>query len=107
MAEALVKNAADESQVKGAERTEKRARDRELNDICSILDLPSGRRYIWKLLSRCGVYESSFDVSGSKMYFNEGQRNVGLTILADINEANPEVYVTMMKEAKGREANGE
>lgn len=104
--EPLVKNAADESQVKGAEKAEKRAKQREMNEILTILQTSQGRQYIWRLLEKCGVYQSSFDNSGSRVYFNEGQRNIGLMILADVNDADPDAYVTMMKEAKERKANG-
>lgn len=107
MGEPFVRNAADENQVKGADRKQKSARDRELNEVCSILETVQGRRYLWRLLERCGVYKTSFDTNGSRVYFNEGQRNIGLSILAEVNDANPNAYVTMMKEAKEREANGE
>jgi hypothetical protein len=65
-----------------------------------ILSSRQGRRFLWRYLERCGVFKTSFDGT-SRTYFNEGERNIGLKLLADVNEANIEAYVTMMKEAKG------
>lgn len=92
-------NAADKGQVKEQENKERRGRERELGDIRWILSSPQGRRFFWRYLGECGVFKTSFTGS-SQTFFNEGQRNVGLMLLADLNEAQPDAYVTMMKEAK-------
>lgn len=106
MSEPIVKNAADEKQVKEANRKILSARRSELNEVRALLATAEGRKFLWRLLERCGVYKSSYDQSGSRVYFNEGRREVGLWVLAEIIEAEPEAYVSLMKEAKGREANG-
>jgi hypothetical protein len=97
-----MKNVADKSQVKQAEYKQKRMRDIELDDVRHVLSTPNGRRYMWRYLAECGVFQTSFDGS-SRTYFREGERNIGLKILADINEAQPEAYVTMLKEAQEME----
>lgn len=107
MSEPFVKNTADEDQVKAANKKEKNVRNNELNEIRTVLDSPVGRKFLWRALKRCGVYQSSYHPSGSQVYFNEGRREVGLWLLAEITEANPDAYLVMIKEAKGREANGE
>jgi hypothetical protein len=96
----LVKNAANEDQVKEAKLREKYGRDREVEDVRSILSSVYGRRFIWRYLDVCGVFKTSFTGS-SQTFYLEGQRNIGLKILADINEANPDAFVQMMKESKG------
>jgi hypothetical protein len=93
-------NTANPQEVKEQAKKQKSARDREVDDVFFLLGTPQGRRFIWRYLEQCGLFASSFHHSGSQMYFNEGQRNVGLRLLADVNEANPAAYVTMMQEAK-------
>lgn len=96
----MVSNAADEKQVKEAERKGKLARDREIDDVRFILSSETGRRFIWKTLERCKVFELSFNHSGAITSFNEGMRNIGLILLSDVMGANPEAYLQMMKENK-------
>jgi hypothetical protein len=96
----VVKNAASKSQVKESDHKIRRGREREVADICHVLSSVEGRRFVWRYLETCKVFQSSWDHSGSVMSFNEGQRNVGLRLLADINEAMPEAYLVMMKESK-------
>jgi hypothetical protein len=95
----LVKNASDESQVRNAEIKKKLIDDQEKNDLRFILSTDQGRRFIWKQLQLCGVFKSSFTGS-SETYFLEGQRNIGLKLLADVMDADPESYLKMFKKQK-------
>ena len=95
----LVRNAADEGQVREAESRAKRGRELQIEDICGILATRGGRRFMWRYLEECGVFKTSFTGS-SQTFFLEGQRNIGLKILADVTEADPDAYLKMMKESK-------
>jgi len=94
---ALVKNAADKEQVKAAGSKEKRRREKELSDIRELLRTPGGRRFMWRYLDRCGVYRSSF-TGNSQTFFLEGERNIGLQMITDIMDADPGLYIEMIKE---------
>lgn len=95
----MTKNAADEEQVKQAKSREKGFRERELNDIRYILQSPQGRRFIWKLLTHCKVFESIW--SGSALiHHNSGRQDVGHFVMAEIVAANEDAFLQMMKEAK-------
>lgn len=100
MKDQLVKNVADPEQVKKADQSEKFGRELEIDDMKFVLSSKQGRRLLWKYLSFCGVYQSSFRTS-AEIYYLEGQRAVGLKLLGDIHEASPEAYMQMMKENKG------
>jgi len=63
-----------------------------------LLENPHGRRILWKVISMCGVYKRSADNSGSWTYFNEGARSVGLNLIAEICEANPEGYIKLQQD---------
>lgn len=94
----LVTNAADKSQIKSAARKQRWSREKELNDVRVILSTKHGRRLWWRYLGRCGVFASTF-TGNNTTFFKEGERNIGLMLLADLNEAMPEAYALMQKEA--------
>lgn len=76
----------------------KRIRRKEIDDIRQILKLPAGRRYLWRMLSECGVFRSSFTQNSNQTAFNEGIRNIGLKVLEDINEAESTAFAQMQNE---------
>lgn len=90
-------NAADPKQVKEAKVSEKEARKQELQDINAILTTVGGRRFFYRYLVACHVFETSMTGS-AYTYFNEGERNVGLRLMADLNDANPEAYSQIIRE---------
>lgn len=71
---------------------------RERSDIKWLMSTQGGRRIMWGLLGKAGVFKSSF-TGNSTTFFNEGQRNLGLMYLNLINEVCPDQYVAMAKEA--------
>ena len=95
----MQKNAADENQIKEARQKERFGREKELDDLKFILATEQGRRFVWRYLEITGVYKTSFTGS-SETYFLEGQRNIGLKLMADINDSDPEAYVKMIKQNK-------
>lgn len=95
----LVKNAANETEVREAEIKAKLAEDQRANDLRYMLASDQGKRFIWSLLESCGIFKSSFTGS-SETYFLEGQRNIGLKLLAEIMKTDPEAYVKMYKLSK-------
>ena len=95
-------NAADPAQVQQAKDTERDARKRELSDLGAVLDMPEGRRLLWRLLDVAGVHRSSFNPHGSISAFNEGMRNVGLIFQKDITDHFPTSYLDMLQEMQRR-----
>ena len=77
----------------------------ELNDISFLMSEKSGRRFMWRMLESAGIYRQSFAFDNAVTAFNEGQRSIGLMLLAKINLACPERYLDMQKEAKEFEEN--
>jgi hypothetical protein len=74
------------------------ARRKEIEDLKWLMAHKPGRRFMWRLLEMAGVYRTSFHTSGSVTAFNEGQRNVGLRYVAEIQELTPDNYLAMLKE---------
>lgn len=71
--------------------------DQEKTDLVWLMGSKRGRRIVWRLLERTGVYRSSF-TGNSETFFREGQRNVGLWLMAQIHEVCPDQYALMLKE---------
>lgn len=97
----------DPTDIRGQERkqadTELRnrlANDTEESDFKWLMGSKRGRRIVWRLLDRAGVFRLSFNTNSMQMAFNEGNRNFGNRILAMINSVSPEAFTLMMKEAK-------
>lgn len=93
-------NAADIEQVKEAASKEKRGKEQRCDDMLMVLSTPQGRRFIWRYLTECGVFRTSYTGDATNTIYLEGQRNMGLKILSDVNEASPEAYIKMMLESK-------
>lgn len=82
---------ADEAQARETRR-------RELDDLRWLLGHPQGRRILNRMLERTGVFRTSFNHSGSVMAFNEGRREVGLWVTAELSEASPDGFMKVLLE---------
>ena len=65
-----------------------------------LMATPQGRGWVWSLLEECGMFRTSFDPSNSRTFFNEGMRNIGLRVMADVHRLTPDQYMVMVKEAQ-------
>jgi hypothetical protein len=84
-----------------AEEKRKEKERKYAEDLRWIMSDPRGRRFMWDLLARTRLYQlSHVDGSFDKTAFNEGQRNVGLSYLADIERLTPERYEKMVEEQR-------
>lgn len=96
----------DKEEVKRQkEILEQFARDKKLriNDIKKVLSIPEGRRFIWEELKRTKVFAPSYSNNSNQTAFNEGERSIGIAILADVMEARPDAFYQMFTEARSKE----
>jgi hypothetical protein len=91
----------ERAEAKRAEE-ERRQREIEENDLRHVLNSKQGRRFVWRQLSAAGIYNLSFSTDTATMAFNEGGRNRGLTLLAEIMRTCPERYTDMLVEQRNR-----
>lgn len=98
----LVRNGGDPEQVRRAERKVQQANEILAGSLRAVLATPAGRYLLAALLERSHIWKSSFDLSGSHMYFNEGERNIGLYWRALAIEADPDGYSLMEREQEAR-----
>lgn len=83
---------------KDAEDKARRAAVMEKDDLVWLMSNKRGRRVMYRLLERAGVWRSSFHTNALQMAFNEGSRNEGLYLFAKLAEACPESYSSMLEE---------
>ncbi|MCM2575069.1 endopeptidase [Achromobacter xylosoxidans] len=72
----------------------------ESYDMKWLMGNRRGRRIVWRLLSRAGVYRTSFSTNAMQMAFNEGNRNEGLRLMTSLLQNCPERYAEMLQEQK-------
>lgn len=76
--------------------------DTELDDFKWLMSSKRGRRIVWRVLERAGVFRLSFNHNAMQMAFAEGNKNEGLRTLTMIHSVCAELYPTMVKEANDR-----
>lgn len=88
---------SDAQQVRERRKEARRKLKDQDKDFASVMGTEAGRRVMWRLLEITGLYKSSYALDAS-IHFNEGQRNIGLQLLADMNRVCPEKYLEMIQE---------
>lgn len=96
-------NAASEKQVKKMVSREERLNHRFADDMKSVLSSIQGKRVIWRLMSQCGTFKSVHHPSGSQVYYNAGQQDIGHFIMTLVLDAEPKKFLEMQIEAKDYE----
>ena len=69
----------------------------EAQDFQAIANLPEGRRLLRRLMSECGVYQTSFTGEALSAAHKEGKRVIGLWVLEQFNSC-PDLYIQLLTE---------
>jgi len=86
---------------------EKTSQDHEDDDLKWLMNSRRGRKVVWGILERAGVYRVSFSINALEMAFAEGRKNEGLRTLDRIHTVCPQLYAPMIKEANERRNNND
>lgn len=100
------RNIADKAEVAKTKRKVKDRRNQELNDIRTVLSTVSGRRLLWRMMEHTKTFGSIWEPS-AKIHYNSGKQDVGHFIMAEIMEADPNLFMKMMKEKQKGDKNNE
>lgn len=87
---------ADPKRQADAEAFERR-RDREHNELASVLSGELGQAFIMRMLDFCGPYRSTISFGHpDASAFDEGKRAVALWLIDKITRIDPDMYATML-----------
>jgi hypothetical protein len=102
-------DAGDRRHVERREKIAKTALLQRDEDVRWLMGEPRGRRFVWDLLARAGLFRSSLANTAELTAFNEGRRDLGLVLLADLMRLCPVQYARMQIEALSKQplSNGE
>jgi hypothetical protein len=94
-------DSGDAAQVKEKIKEARFTQERRLQILKDFLGSPDGRAWFYDLLGECGIYRNpAIFASTNATFFSCGEINIGQKILAQITEADPGLYMQMLKESK-------
>jgi len=97
-------DSGDQLQVQTRAARLKDRQDQDDEDFKAMMAIPNFRAFVWRLLSRAHVFQTSADVSNPyNTFFREGERNGGLQLMADVMRLCPQHYQTMAAESAKRD----
>lgn len=80
----------------------RRVQRRDDEEFAALMAGAPFRAFVWRLLARARLHETSFNRDPLLMAFAEGERNAGLALLHDIDRLCPNQYPAMAEEAARR-----
>lgn len=67
-------------------------------DLRVLLDVPAGRRVLWRTLRACLIFAPSYAQDPLAMAHNEGLRSIGLALKGAIDRAAPQAFAELIME---------
>ena len=94
---------SNEKEVKDRKKHKNLERENELEEIRKILGTSQGKGFLWRLLKHCKVFDTISHHEPLAMSRMSGARDVGLWLIREIAEANPNGYLELVKEDRKRD----
>lgn len=95
----VITDTTDKKQIRTGKRLVSKRDHAELGDLRSLLQLPPGRRFIYRVLSQCGIYHDNFTPDALVMAKLAGERGIGLWLLRELDKIDPGMIIQLMREA--------
>lgn len=96
-------DASDPAQVNLARKKSGRKKLKNQQFITAIMNVPEGREWMYDLITHCNPLGNPVIAGDTHLtYHNIGAANIGKKLLQDINEAAPDQYIVMIKEARSK-----
>ena len=103
MSEEEIIDVGDPKKVKKEKRKYKLKRERELEEIRQILKTSFGKGFLWRILGKCHMFHTISHHEAFTMAQKSGERDVGLWLIKEIKEADPNVYLDLVLEDRKRD----
>jgi hypothetical protein len=91
---------SDPKEVNKQRKKYARTRADRLRFIEAAMSHEEGRAWFYDLLVFCQIFQNPYDPDPYRTAFLCGQRNVGLRVLLDLQDAAPDDYLKMVRESK-------
>lgn len=92
----------DEEQERQATEKQQERRSQMKTDLAWVMSTRQGRRFVQRLLDKCGVELPVFNPNGSTMTHAEGRRSIGIELLGELKINAKEEWLAMVNEANPR-----
>ena len=69
-----------------------------ISSLSKFLETRGGRRWMLGILDLAHTFETSFHENPHYMAFREGERNIGLRIIADLQDVSADMLSKVLKE---------
>ena len=96
-------DASNRKDIRAAEKAARQDEVSRLDYLRAAMSTWQGRAWFCDLLEFCHCFVEIPSWNPHQDYFQAGQRNVGLRILADIHAHCPDEYLKMMRESNARD----
>jgi hypothetical protein len=104
MTDASVYDAADPVAENNARRDEARRQREDAETVKRLLSHQNGRAWFYRKLCRCHIYDTPFAPGQPETtFFQMGQENIGKLMMMEAIDACPDLYLTMLAEARKEE----
>jgi hypothetical protein len=90
---------AREKETREAQLSDALSEQAQAEQFAQLLQDERARDLLWRVLARCHVFSSTYDNVYGKMAYAEGQRSIGLWLLSEIANADPEALLAMQTKA--------
>lgn len=67
------------------------------NDMINVLKSESGKRVIWRMLARGGIFKTTY-TGNAGTHYNEGMRALALNVLNEVQSADPRSFIAMQED---------
>lgn len=94
-------NATDLKTIEALEGWEELDYEQADSDLKELVKSPHFRRWFWHLLSQCRVWRDNFTGNSLAMKY-QGMKYIGLYMIDQLDNVDPDAYITMIKEVRER-----
>lgn len=91
---------SDPQQVNKAKKRAARTRADRLEFVNAAMQHEQGRAWFYDILAFCKIFSTPYSSDPYDTAFKLGMQNLGLRVMADIQDAAPKEYLLMITEAR-------
>jgi hypothetical protein len=96
-------NAADPEQIQSRNELQEIRRRQDVIDLREALNFAPARRTIWRWIERLRPLDRIFDDEAALLGYKAAFHDVGVMLLNEVREADPEAELLMLREARDRD----